>query len=204
IEVKFPGAVLLCLQLALQPVGKLADQAVQIGHLLIELMTQARKLRRLAKIARLGNLVELGGIGVIRGGLLRIAEIVRIDAAAVATGLIAGARRLHIGAFAGVGIGAVLARPFLGAGVLRGACVLGFVLAFAAAAFGFRLLLALIPVGVIVAVRKFAFGIVDQVKIAQQLAGRARKFFLIANGIQQLGEIIAAFLFELGTPQINH
>jgi hypothetical protein len=50
LEIEFPGAVLLRQQAALQAVGQLADDALQVRQLLVELLAQPVQLIGVAQI----------------------------------------------------------------------------------------------------------------------------------------------------------
>src|SRR5271156_757474 len=72
-QVELPGAVLLCHQAALQPVGETGDDALEMGELLVEIATQAIELLRLAQVLGGDGLVELGGEGTVVGATRLVA-----------------------------------------------------------------------------------------------------------------------------------
>src|SRR5262245_42036486 len=65
VEVEFPRAILLRHQAALQAVGELADHALQVAELLVEVVAQAAELLGVAQLVGIDDLVELLGVGVI-------------------------------------------------------------------------------------------------------------------------------------------
>src|SRR4029077_2083945 len=65
VEVELPGTVLLRHQAALQAIGELADHALQVTELLVEMVAQAAELLGVAQLVGIDDLIELLGIGVI-------------------------------------------------------------------------------------------------------------------------------------------
>ena len=65
VEVELPRTVLLRHQAALQAVGELADHALQVAELLVEVIAQAAELLGVAQLVGVDDLVELDRIGVI-------------------------------------------------------------------------------------------------------------------------------------------
>jgi hypothetical protein len=59
VEVEVPGAVLLRHQAALQAVGELADHALQVAELLVEMVAQPAELLGVAQLVGIDDLVEL-------------------------------------------------------------------------------------------------------------------------------------------------
>ena len=65
VEVELPRAVLLCHQAALQAVGELADHALQVAELLVEVIAQAAEFLGVAQLVGIDDLVELLRVRVV-------------------------------------------------------------------------------------------------------------------------------------------
>lgn len=72
-EIEFPGPDLLGEQPALEPVRELADDALQVRELLVEVRAQPVQLVRLAELRRVDDLVVVGAIRVV---LVAIEDVV--------------------------------------------------------------------------------------------------------------------------------
>src|SRR3546814_6509138 len=67
LQVELPGPRLLRHELALQPVRKLADDALQVNELLVEELAQPGQILRIAQNLRADDLVEALGVGFVEG-----------------------------------------------------------------------------------------------------------------------------------------
>src|SRR5690606_1778690 len=148
LEVEMPGARLLRHQAALQAVGQLADDRLQVAELLIEMMAQPRELLGVAQIVGADDLVELLGECLV-GRLAVMAGEIRLRRTAALAGLFSGARNLllhagfgfHLGCFAAGRISRVgLVHAGAGGLALLGILALGLALRLVAlAVLGFAL-----------------------------------------------------------------
>ena len=208
VEIELPGAVLLRHQAALQAIGELADHALEMRELLVEMVAQAAEFLGVAQRVGLDDLVELVGIGVIllAGGL--VAERARRQPRTL------GAARLLLVARAHLHLGLGLVGDGLGSIVLLGR-VLGF-LALGAVALGLAGIalvvagLVRLTVGVLLVLRVLVvvvlqFGrLVAELEVADELAGGAGERFLVGERIAQLLEITAGGAFDVGAPHVDH
>ena len=110
VEVELPGAVLLRHQSALQAVGQLADHALQVAELLVEVVAQAAELLGIAQLVGLDDLVELHRIGVILLAQRLVAERTRRQPRTLGAArlLLVARAHLHLGlGLVGDGLGGV-------------------------------------------------------------------------------------------------
>ena len=73
LQIELPGPDLLREQPALEPVRELADDALQVRELLVEVGAQSAQLVGLAQLRRVDDLVEVGAIRVV---LLAVGDVV--------------------------------------------------------------------------------------------------------------------------------
>jgi hypothetical protein len=73
-EIEIPGAALLRQQAALETVGEAADDALEVGELLVEIAAQARELLGIAQILGLDGLVEARVVDHLQGVVGRLAN----------------------------------------------------------------------------------------------------------------------------------
>src|SRR6185312_2151011 len=106
-EIEFPGARLLGHQAALQPVGEARDDALQMGELLVEQVTQPRQLVGIAQLLGLDRLVARRREGLVELVLRAAGGVARQHAGP------AGLARIVV-----AGAGHHLALGFLAAGIL--------------------------------------------------------------------------------------
>ena len=205
LEVELPGPDLLGEQAALEPVGELADDALQVRELLVEVRAQPAQLVRLAELRRVDGFVVVRAIGVV---LVAVGEVApRLGAPdRLARGLgvlVAELQAAGVEAVRVPGVGLVLAGALahLGAFHALGSRVVGI----AGLALVQRARVAVALGLVVVRFVPLRVGLlVGEPEGAQQLAHRPRIGPLIARATGQLGEVRADHAFELRPPVLQH
>jgi hypothetical protein len=202
LQIELPGPRLLREQAALQAVGELGDDALQMLKLLIELLAQPRQFVRVAQILGRDFLVEAARIGAIDMlGIRHRALAARLRAAWTVLAL--GGGGIFLGLVGAVILGG-LALHFLGLRAEHGF------------RFGLRLPLAFLRVvllaGLLAAILVFVGVVVrlglglrlGQIHRGQQLAGGTGEGGLVVEGGAHLQQRLICVLTEHVAPLIEH
>ena len=199
-QIELPSSHLLGHQPALQAVGEPADDALEAGELLVQMVAQAREFVCVAKLVRMHDLVEFGCPGEVGRPGIVVAAVHRVFLRRGPAGfLVAHARHdLRIGV---VGAGLAGIFPF-GIGHVRS---IGHQRAVA---------LALRPVALAVLGRIVDIllrslllargGVVEQFEVFHQAAGQGRKRLLVMDLACQIGEGVCGTPIEPIPPQVEH
>src|SRR5690606_2738802 len=201
-----PAAALLRHQAALQLVGQPRHGAGEAFELLVEDAAQLVELLGRAELARLDDLVELLGEGLVAE---LVGELVRNGAGRWRVGrILAGLARLLFVGLVEIGFRALdIAGLF---GLARGLVLVGLgVLALAFALFGiFLVVLAALGFLVVTLFAVLALAVVevavgDERQVAQQLPGGAAEQVLVLELAQETGQRIAGLFLDLLAPQVH-
>ena len=203
-QVEFPGPDLPGEQPALEPVRKLADDALQVRELLVEVRAQPVQLVRLAELRRVDDLVVVRAVGVVLVAVGEVAPrpgapgrlargvgvlVSELQAAGVEAVRVAGVGLLLAGAVAHLGAFHALGGGVVGIAGLTFVECAGIALAFGFLVVGFVVL----RIGLLV----------GEAERPQQLAQRLRVGTLVADATRERDEVRADGALELRAPVLQ-
>ena len=206
LQIEFPGPRLLRQKAALQPVGQTPDNALEIGKLLIQMMTQPGQFIRIAKIFGFDDLVVFHRIGSVHrlaltAGAAAIGAPLVLGLLAI---LVAGAGHHFFLALLGHRFVTVLDIHFLHLGGFGAAHFGGH--AFHIGIFGIGVFGGLF-FGVFALFAFLLFGgfglLVDQFELDQEIGQGCGVCFLVVDAVSQLVEIGINLVVDPVTPQAD-